>query len=261
MLGLTGPRTAALHVPGATTMPALSHARAALRSAVLGYVPYRLMRRQMEEAPFPSDAGEGGLPGPRPVQVGVIGEATAIGYQTTSADVTVAAQLSHRIARRTGRGVRWQALATPDYTIRTAQRLIRENPQLIVVDVVVVLIGIGDAIRFTPPRIWRLAMHAALSDLRAHLDPGAVILIAEIPPLELSHETPAFLRPRIGRHVQTLNAVTRIAARRYANTTCIPFPSEQVHDFETPDGQGTFYGRVYSSWASMMVEHVGVRDA
>jgi len=150
--------------------------RMAVQSATLGYLPYRLMCRQMKRAPFPRDADTGRLPGPLPVLIAVIGEGTAIGYQTVSTDLTLAAQLARRIARRTNRGVQWQAMATPDFTIRTVQQLIRDNPQLIVVDVLVVLLGIGDTIRFTPPRIWRMCFHATLTDLR-HL-PGSSLQVA-----------------------------------------------------------------------------------
>jgi hypothetical protein len=31
-----------------------------------------------------------------------------------------------------------------------------------------------------------------------------------------------------------------------------------VHEFVTPDGNDTFYGRVYRSWAAVMAEHIAV---
>ncbi|OUD91024.1 hypothetical protein CMMCAS05_10475 [Clavibacter michiganensis subsp. michiganensis] len=39
----------------------------------------------------------------------------------------------------------------------------------------------------------------------------------------------------------------------------VPFPTALVHDFETPDGHGTFYGRVYRSRAAVMAEQIVVR--
>jgi hypothetical protein len=227
--------------------------------AALGFIPYHVMCRQLELAPFPPDATEGSVPGVLPVDVAIIGEATAIGFQTVTADLTLGAQLARRISRNSHRGVRWQALATPDYTIRTAQPLLRDNPQLILADVFVILLGIGDSLRFTPPWIWRKHLRSLLADLREHLTESAVILVAEVPPLELSDETPARMAPLVGRHLRVLNSETHSIVAQFHNTVSVPFPTTMVHEFETPDGQGAFYGRVYRSWASVMSEHIKAR--
>jgi hypothetical protein len=224
--------------------------------AALGFLPYQVMRRQLGQAPFPPGATEGSLPGDRPVLVTIIGEATAIGYQTLTADLTLGAQLARRIDRDSHRGVRWQALTTPDYTIRTAQQLFRDNPQLILADVIVVLLGIGDSLRSTPPWVWRKHLRILIADLSAHLSDSAVILVAEVPPLELSTETPARMARRVGEHLRVLNAETRAVVARFPNAVSVPFPTAMVHEFATPDGHGTFYGRVYRAWAAVMAEHV-----
>ncbi|MDQ0743273.1 hypothetical protein QFZ62_000581 [Clavibacter sp. B3I6] len=242
-------------------MSSSSRLISAARAAVLGYVPYRVMRRRMTRAPFPPDSSSGRVPGPHPLLLAVMGEGTAIGYQTLTVDLTVAAQLARRMARSTRRGVHWQAMATPDFTVRTAPRLIRENPQLIVVDVVVVMLGIGDSLRFTTPRTWRRCLQAVLRDLRTRLASTAQILIAEIPPLDLAHETPERMRSRIGRHVRLLDDVTRHVIATVPDTTSVPFPSPLAHRFDTPDGDDTSYGRVYAAWASVMADHISAPPA
>jgi lysophospholipase L1-like esterase len=224
--------------------------------AALGFIPYHVMRHQLRRAPYPPGATGGSLPGSCPVVVSIIGEATAVGFQTVTADLTLGAQLARRIGRDSLRGVRWQALTTPDYTIRTAQQLLRNNPQLILADVIVVLLGIGDSLRFTPPRVWRKHLRALLADLREHLAESAVILVAEVPPLELSSETPALMASRVGGHLRVLNGETRSVVAQFRNTVSVPFPTAMVHEFVTPDGHDTFYGRVYRSWAAVMAEHV-----
>jgi hypothetical protein len=226
--------------------------------AVLGFVPYHVMRRQLQMAPFPEGATGGSLPGSCPVLVSIIGEATAVGFQTVTADLTLGAQLARRIDRDSRRGVRWQALTTPDYTIRTARQLLHDNPQLILADVVVVLLGIGDSLRFTPPWVWRKHLRALLVDLREHIAESAVILVAEVPPLELSSETPARMAPRVGEHLRVLNDETRSVVAQFPHAVSVPFPTAMVHEFVTPDGNDTFYGRVYRSWAAVMAEHIAV---
>ncbi|RII94340.1 esterase [Clavibacter michiganensis] len=239
--------------------PAMAVSLATVRDigrAALGFLPYHVMRRQLRQAPFPEGASEGSLPGDWPVLVTVIGEATAIGYQTLTSDLTLGAQLARRIDRDSRRGVRWQALTTSDYSIRTAQKLFRDNPQLILADVVVVLLGIGDSFRFTPPWVWRKHLRILLADLRAHLGEPAVILVAEVPPLELSSETPARMARRVGEQARLLNEETRSVVAGFHGTVSVPFPTAMVHEFTTSDGHDTFYGRVYRSWAAVMAEHI-----
>ncbi|MDO4067358.1 hypothetical protein [Clavibacter michiganensis] len=119
--------------------------------------------------------------------------------------MTVGAQLGRRLHQRSNRGVQWQAMATSDFTIRTARILLRENPRLVVVDIMIVILGIGDAVRFTTPNAWR----AQLADLQRHLASTVTILIAEIPPLKLSPEVPMSIAHRGGHHANVLNVVTR----------------------------------------------------
>jgi hypothetical protein len=230
--------------------------------AAMAFVPYQVMRRRVARAPFPAGASGGLRPGSCPVVLTIMGEATAVGFQTLTADLTLGAQLARRLDRESGgRGVRWQALTTSDYSIRTAQQLFRDNPHLILSDIVVVLLGIGDSLRFTPPWVWRRHLRTLLTDLREHLAESAVILIAEVPPLELSPETPSRMASRIGAHLRVLNGETRLLAMQFPNTVSVPFPTAMVHEFGTPDGQETFYGRVYRSWAAVMHEHVHIRQS
>jgi hypothetical protein len=240
-------------------MRLFSSTRAGLQFAFLGLVPYRMMRRRMQHAPFPAEDVDGHLPGPLPIFIAVIGEATAIGYQTLTTNLTVGAQLGRRLHQRSNRGVRWQAMATSDFTIRTARILLRENPRLVVVDVMIVILGIGDAVRFTTPAAWRAHLTGLLADLQQHLASTATILIAEIPPLELSPEVPKAISHRVGHHAHVLNVITRDVVADIDMAQCVPFPSALVHDFETPDGHDTFYGRVYRSWAAVMAEQIVVR--
>ncbi|CAM98529.1 hypothetical protein [Clavibacter michiganensis] len=49
-----------------------------------------------------------------------------------------------------------------------------------------------------------------------------------------------------------LNVIARDVIADIDMARTIPFPSAPVHDLATPDGHGTFYGRVYCSWAAVM---------
>jgi hypothetical protein len=64
---------------------------------------------------------------------------------------------------------------------------------------------------------------------------------------------------RVGHHAHVLNVITRDVVAGIDMAQTVPFPTALVHDFETPDGHGTFYGRVYRAWAAVMAEQVVVR--
>jgi hypothetical protein len=225
----------------------------AARSAILCRCLYPVLRQRMRRAPFPADALHGEVPGPRPLLLQVIGEATAIGYQTLTADLTIGARLARGMALQSGRGVRWEAVAASDLTVRTCPALPREHARIREADVVVVLLGIGDALRRTPRHVWRTGLTELLAELHGSLAPSAVILVAEIPPLETSPETPSSVARRVGRYAEALNTVTRDVVVSIPTAVSIPFPTSAVHAFQTPDGQDTLYGRVYGAWAAVMV--------
>jgi hypothetical protein len=227
-------------------------AQAVARPAI--FVQYVALRVGLESTVFPRDAGSGVVPGESPQRVLVIGEATAVGFGVLSHELGMAGHFSRQLARRTGRGVEWATRPFADLTIHTAAGTVRDRTLLAGVDVVLLMVGVGDSIRLTPQRTWRRLLCAAIDDLVAGLPEGARVLIPEVPPLKESVGIPAPWRPVAARHARLLNRVTEEIVASRAEADCVPFPSESVIDIGDPDAAQA--SRVYATWARAFVQRL-----
>jgi hypothetical protein len=249
--------TSAPHPPPAPGLRDLSAGPlATLRSATLGRVQYRLLYREMRRATFPRDSPTGAQPGPDPYGLAVVGEGTAVGYQTVSHDLGIAGQVAHKLSMRTGRGVFWSAQPFPDFTVRSWRAGLDAFPAWASTDVAVIVLGIGDAIRYTPAPLWAELLDACIADAHARMPAGSLVLIAEVPPVEDSPATPSIIAGPVGRHADALNRATRDVVARHARTASVPFPSWRIPEFTAPNPEDTLYGRVYRAWADLIVDEI-----
>ncbi|WP_043671832.1 hypothetical protein [Clavibacter michiganensis] len=227
-------------------------AQAVARPAI--FVQYLALRAGLQSTVFPRDAGSGVVPGESPQRVLVIGEATAVGFGVLSHELGMAGHFSRQLARRTGRGVEWATRPFSDLTIHTAAGTVRDRELLAGVDVVLLLVGVGDSIRLTPQRTWRRLMCAAIDDLGRGLPEGATVLVAEVPPLHESTGVPAGWRPVAARHARLLNRVTAEIIASRPEVISVPFPPESIIDIGDPDAAQA--SRVYASWSRVFVQRM-----
>jgi len=227
-------------------------AQAAARPAI--FVQYVALRAGLRGTVFPRDAGSGLVPGDDPQRVLVIGEATAVGFGVLSHELGMAGHFSRQLARRTGRGVEWATRPFSDLTIHTAAGTVRDRALLDGVDVVLLMVGVGDSIRLTPQRTWRRLLCAALEDLARGLPVGARVLIPEVPPLNESVGIPAAWRAVAARHGRLLNRVTAEIVAARPEAVAVQFPGESVIDLGDPDAAQA--SRVYASWSRAFVHRM-----
>jgi hypothetical protein len=247
-----GPRASGDAGPGALSAGPL----AALRSATLGRLQYRVLYREMRRATFPRDSPTGSVPGPDPYGLAVVGEGTAVGYQTVSHDLGVAGQVAHKLSVRTGRGVFWSVQAFPDFTVRSWRAGLDAFPAWASTDVAVLALGIGDAIRYTPTPLWASLLDACIREAQARMPAGALVLVTEVPPLEISPVTPPLIAGPVGRHADALNRTTREVVARHPLARSVPFPAWRIPEFMAPNPEDTLYGRVYRAWAELIVDEI-----
>ena len=226
--------------------------QAVLRPAI--FVQYRALRAGLRSTVFPRDAGTGVVPGESPQRVLVIGEATAVGFGVLSHELGMAGHFSRQLARRTGRGVEWSTRPFADLTIHTAAGTVRDRALLAGVDVVLLMVGVGDSIRLTPQRTWRRLLCSAIDDLCQGLPEGARVLVPEVPPLRESVGIPAPWRAVAARHARLLNRVTEEIVASRADALSVPFPRESVIDLGDPDAAQA--SRVYASWSRAFVQRM-----
>ncbi|MFT2691385.1 esterase [Clavibacter zhangzhiyongii] len=229
---------------------------ASLRSATVGHLQYRVLYREMRRATFPRDSPTGSLPGPDPYGLAVVGEGTAVGYQTVSHDLGVAGQVAHKLAVRTGRGVFWSVQSFPDFTVRSWRAGLDAFPAWASTDVAVLALGIGDAIRYTPTPLWEQLLRACILEMQARMPEGAIVLVTEVPPLEISPVTPPPIAGPVGRHADALNRSTRRVVAGIDRAESVPFPAWRIPEFTAPNPEDTLYGRVYRAWAELLVERI-----
>ncbi|PPF59881.1 hypothetical protein C5C13_05495 [Clavibacter michiganensis] len=227
-------------------------AQAVARPAI--FAQYVALRAGLQGTVFPRDAASGVVPGEDADRVLVIGEATAVGMGVLSHELGMAGHLSRQLARRTGRGVEWATRPFSDLTIHTAAGTVRDRPLLAGVDVVLLMVGVGDSIRLTPQRTWRRLLCAAVDDLARGLPEGARVLIPEVPPLSGSVGIPAAWRAVAARHARLLNRVTTEIVASRPQVVAVPFPGDRVVDLGDPDAAQA--SRVYASWSRACVQQL-----
>jgi hypothetical protein len=227
-------------------------AQAVARPAI--FVQYVALRTGLQGTVFPRDAASGVVPGDSPQRVLVIGEATAVGMGVLSHELGMAGHFSRQLARRTGRGVEWATRPFSDLTIHTAAGTVRDRTLLDGVDVVLLMVGVGDSIRLTPQRVWRRLLCAAIDDLTRGLPEGARVLIPEVPPLNESVGIPSAWRAVAARHARLLNRITAEIVVSRPEVDAVPFPGESVMDLGDPDAAQA--SRVYASWSRAFVHRM-----
>ncbi|HEV7950198.1 MAG TPA: SGNH/GDSL hydrolase family protein [Glaciihabitans sp.] len=203
---------------------------------------------------FPRDAGSGVILGTNPERVVVIGDFTAIGYGTVSHELGIAGHFARQLARRSGGGVEWSTEAFPDLTIRTAGAVVNNEARFARTDVVIMMIGIGDALKVTSAANWSRMLEDALAQLSAVLPIDARILIPDIPPIEVYPGIPRPIRAIVGPHAALLNRTTRTVAASHSQAVCVAFPREHIGDVSSP--QNAHASAVYSSWARLMIDEL-----
>ncbi|MFT2711994.1 MULTISPECIES: SGNH/GDSL hydrolase family protein [unclassified Clavibacter] len=211
------------------------------------FVQYLALRAGLQSNVFPRDAGSGTVPGDAPQRILVMGEATAVGFGVLSHELGMAGHFARQLSRRTARGVEWSTRPFSDLTIHTAAGTVRDPELLEGVDVVLLMLGVGDSIRLTPQRTWRRLLCATIDDLIRGLPAGAHVFVSEVPPLNDSAGLPGPWRTIAARHGRLLNRVTAEVIASRPAVASVPFPSESVIDLGDPDSAQA--SRVYATWA------------
>ncbi|WP_052666625.1 GDSL-type esterase/lipase family protein [Nitriliruptor alkaliphilus] len=151
------------------------------------------------------------LPGRgHPLRLTVIGDSAAAGHGLPDADAGLARQVGRRLAARTGRPVEVASLAVDGAT--TADVAEGQVPAIGGdADVVLVGVGVNDAVRGRSKARVRAATEALLADV-AVTAPGAVVALLTCPDLASAPGMPTVLRPVLGRSCRRVAAAQRAAA-------------------------------------------------
>lgn len=183
----------------------------------------------------------------------VIGEGTAIGLGVSISALAMGGQLARTLSLATGRGVHWTSIGLDKYRLGSAPALIRDTPSIATVDLVIIMAGITDTLMLTSRRRWERAVEDTLSELDGMLSRDAVIVFAEIPPMDNAGSISRAARAASGRHAAALNNMTRRLVFGRKRVLSVPFPRSLHEELWLPESHESPYATMYAIWASAVV--------
>ena len=224
----------------------------------LRFAQFLFMRHVMRSGAFPLDAPVGTIAGTPTKRLVVVGEATAAGYGTVSHQLSIAGHLARALATRDGVGVSWEVAPFADLTVRTAGKGLSKGDLFAGADLVVVMLGVGDAIRMTSTALWERLLGDSLRRLDCLLPCGAEVVIAEIPPLDAVALLPRAIRPVAGRRAVALNLATAGMVHDRRRYSLGRFPPAEVPHLAVADPKRI--SSIYRAWAVSLLAPPCGRD-
>jgi hypothetical protein len=204
---------------------------------------------------YPDDADHGVVPGPDPDRVLFLGEAGMITLGVRTHDLSLAAFFARHHHAATRRGVEWRVRTLPSSRIAEGPRVTAAmEAELRRTDLVVLVVGITDALRVISGANWEESVRSTLRALISSLPRDARILVAEIPPLDNAGTLSRPARIAAGLQAQALNRRTREAAEEHERCRAVAFPDELTRSLWRPDSEENRYTHTYTTWARRLAE-------
>lgn len=206
---------------------------------------------------YPDDNMFGTVAGPDPDRVIFMGEAGQISLGVRAHDLSLAAFFARHHHAETHRGVDWHIHPVPTARLADLPAVVdRVADELLGADIVVVLVGITDALRVIPAPTWDSRLRSSVSTLVGHVSPDARILLAEIPPLGNAGSLSRPARVAAGLHGNALNKRTRAMADELPQVTAVSFPEELTRSLWRPESDAKRYTHTYNVWAAHLARHL-----
>jgi hypothetical protein len=233
----------------------LRWARKAVNSTALGvaFVEFFFRRQDASGDIYPDDAGRGIVDGPAFDRIVIVGEGTAIGLGVSINALAMGAQLARKLSHATGKGVHWTSIGLDKYRLGSAPALIRDTPSIATVDLVIVMAGITDTLLLTSRRRWERAVEDTLAELDGVLSRDAVIVFAEIPPMDNAGSISRAARAASGHHAAALNKITRRLVFARKRVLSVAFPRSLREELWLPESRESPYANMYAIWANALV--------
>lgn len=173
------------------------------------------LRRQIPRLSAPRGRPSGTVGrGDEQLRLLVVGESSAIGVGVRSYEETLAAHVAAIYSTRAGCVVHWSAVGQSGVTIGgLLALLVRQPPEALKADVVVMAIGVNDVLRFCSPWRWRRSLRA-LIDLLQVSTGCQFMLLSPIPPLWKFALLPVPLRYVLGAQALLLDFCSQLVVAR-----------------------------------------------
>lgn len=200
---------------------------------------------------YPDDASHGHIPGPNPDRVVFIGEAGQISLGVRTHQLSLAAFFARHHHALTHRGVDWSIHTFPHARIAEGPSTVQAiSNTLEGTDIVVMLIGITDALRVIPSALWENEMRSTLTTLNELLPSDARILLGDMPPLNNAGSLSRAARVAAGIHGSALNKRSQTAVAPFPQATSVTFPEQLTQSLWRPESEEKRYTNTYNTWAA-----------
>lgn len=178
---------------------------------------------RLPEAAGPRVGRAGGDGGPPGLDLLVVGDSSAAGVGVATQDQALAAPLAAALAARLRVPVGWQLVATSGHGVGDALQALRDAPDLRPADLMLVVLGVNDAVAMTRTRTWLATLDAlhALAVERAGVRLG---WHSALPPMGRFPLLPQPLRWVLGREAARLDDALRSHLRDRADRRWIGLP-------------------------------------
>ena len=207
------------------------------------------VRLVTDRLPPARDRRGGSGAGARTLTMAGVGDSIIAGIGVQHMAQGLVGQVAARIAERDRARVEWHAIGESGVTAavvlqRMAAAAVRERPALVVVSV-----GVNDAVAGTPPMEFQQRLRAIVDTLTADAD--RVVIFAGIPPLAAFPALPRPLATLLGQRAALL-AAAAAGICGYRGLRVVRFPATLDRDGFAPDGfhPGPQACAVWSQWVA-----------
>lgn len=218
-----------------------------LNPILRAFAPMLLLRAELasQNLPRPRDEPTTRVKGTDPDQLILIGGGIAVGFGVLSHDLSLAGHLARQVSVVTGRGIRVDVVAHPDLTMNGIPAAIADI-NLAGYDAVVMALGVTDAIRRTPIRVWRTQLHAFLANISERTAANVHIFVVAAQPMRTVTTFDNLIGHFAEGHGRTLNRESRKVCDAFPGATFVPFEPGAV------DPERYRSSRVYGQWARLI---------
>ncbi len=171
--------------------------------------------------PRPTDMPQAHARGPNSDRVLIFGAGPAVGWGVGSHDLALPGFLARGLAARTGRGSVVDVVADPDIDIETAPAALREL-KLSRYDAVVVILGVGAALKMTSPTAWRQGLANVLDEIARASGSSTQMFVTGIPPIRSISIFDSPLGEVADRRAKQLSAVAASVCAGLQQATFVP---------------------------------------
>lgn len=208
-------------------------------------------------AGVPDDAPHGLIEGPRPLHLLVVGGLSGSPVGVRSYEQGVAHQCAKGLAKKTGRGVEWESLASVRPRLAGTAAALRGFDGLGSFDFIVLSPGTLDVLSFASIRQWERELEGLLSFLAEKTSPRTAILVTRILDISAFAQVGPTVRSILRDDSRRFSEVAAEICTRIPKAEMIDMPPVEKSDFvDDAFSYATLYRRWGEFLASIVTAHL-----